>query len=62
MFSCRIVGKPWGMPTMSYKSVHTGLGAVNAGPFLETLFLEIWQQNVGAVKRKVVTELNIKLT
>lgn len=47
---------------MSYKSVHTGLGAVNAGPFLETLFLRIWQQNVGAVRRKVLTELNIKLT
>ena len=43
---------------MSYKSVHSRLGAINAGPFLETLFLELWQENVGAVRRKVLKELN----
>ena len=47
-----------GLPTMSYKSVHSRLGAINAGPFLETLFLELWQENVGAVRRKVLKELN----
>lgn len=47
-----------GLPTMSYKSVHSRLGAINAGPFLETLFLELWQENVDAVRRKVLQELN----
>ena len=47
-----------GLPTMSYKPVHSLLGAINTGPFLETLFLELWQENVGAVRRKVLKELN----